>query len=433
MTEARPETCDRQLWQIAREIHHSMDLGTIWQQAANGLGRALDISHCVIGDYTRSRSRIPVVAEYCRETTPSLLGRDLKQTDDPFLTQAIDTIEPVVIEDLPGDDPLQRRSLLVVPGCYQNRLNSLIALYRCSGDRYSTTVWSEADIDFARQIADCVGTAIDRALLYQNSSSLARSAASPSQQMLSNLHDKLRNPLNAIIGSLQLILDELIDDPVEQREFIQDAHLSALSLVDRLNNLLNISKFESDCNQLELEQPVSLNKLLTEVERFIRLPAQQKQLDLTIELPETSEDIILTGNYWRLLQVMLNVTSNAIKFTPRGNITIQVQVLPKTPGRSERFVEIQVSDTGIGVPPENRHQIFEPFMQGSAPHCTSAPGTGLGLAISRKLIEAMGGTMDFYSAGRGLGSTIRFTVPRCVGNHCQSASQPWDRLSSRLS
>lgn len=432
MTEASPETCDRVLWQIAREIHHSMDLGTIWQQAANGLGRALDISGCVLGDYTRSRSRIPVVAEYCRETTPSWLGRDLKQTDDPFLTQAIDTLEPVAIEDLPEDDPLQRRSLLVVPCGYQNRLNSAIGLYRCSGDRYSTTVWSEAEIDFARQIADCVGTAIDRALLYQHNNSLARSAASPSQQLLSNLHDKLRNPLNAIIGSLQLILDELIDDPIEQREFIQDAHLSALSLVDRLNNLLNIAKVESNRNQLELEQPVSLNKLLAEVEQFIRLPVQHKQLDLTIELPETSEEIILTGNYWRLLQVMLNVTSNAIKFTPRGSITIQVQVLPETPGQSERFVEIQVSDTGIGVPPENRHQIFEPFVQGSAPQCTSAPGTGLGLAISRKLIEAMGGTMDFDSAGRRLGSTIRFTVPRYVGNHGQPASQSLDCLSSRL-
>jgi signal transduction histidine kinase len=166
--------------------------------------------------------------------------------------------------------------------------------------------------------------------------------------------------------------------------------------------------------QLDLD-PVRLDDLLNDVENFTRTQAQQKNLSFKILTPATHDEVILSGNYQRLLQVMLNLVGNAIKFTHEGGITISAEIIPKKVlihnQESPGMVKISVADTGIGVSLEKQDKLFQSFSQVDGSRTRQYGGTGLGLAISQKLVEAMGGVVNFYSMGEGLGSTVTFTVP----------------------
>lgn len=138
-----------------------------------------------------------------------------------------------------------------------------------------------------------------------------------------------------------------------------------------------------------------------------------KNLSFQMEMPPISDDIIVQGNYKRLLQVMLNLVGNAIKFTHEGGILISADLIVKNavakkyPG----IVKVRVADTGIGVSLDKQDKLFQLFSQVDGSRTRHYGGIGLGLTISQKLIEAMGGEVHFYSLGEGLGSTVTFTVP----------------------
>jgi signal transduction histidine kinase len=217
-----------------------------------------------------------------------------------------------------------------------------------------------------------------------------------------------------MIGFLKLIMDGMADDPAEQSEFIEEAHRSAVHLLNIINDILDVARIEAGKMPLDLD-PVKLDDLLTDVEKFTRPQAQQKHLSFEILTPNTRDEVILYGNYQRLLQVMLNLVGNAIKFTHEGGITISAEILPKkvVVHNQERpgFVKISVADTGIGVSLEKQDKLFQTFSQVDGSRTRQYGGTGLGLTISQKLVEAMGGVVNFYSMGEGLGSTVTFTVP----------------------
>ncbi|MEY2832886.1 MAG: hypothetical protein RLZZ574_2145, partial [Cyanobacteriota bacterium] len=168
-------------------------------------------------------------------------------------------------------------------------------------------------------------------------------------------------------------------------------------------------KMELELNEIELDE------LLQDVDNLINTQAKQKNLNFQIKSPATLTPVILYGNYQRLLQIMLNLISNGIKFTKEGGIVVSAEVTNKKiecqgiefPG----MVKISVADTGIGVSLEKQDKLFENFYQVDGSRTKSYGGTGLGLAISQKLVEAMGGTISFYSMGDGLGSTVTFTIP----------------------
>lgn len=217
-----------------------------------------------------------------------------------------------------------------------------------------------------------------------------------------------------MIGSLKLILDDIVDEPEEQHQFIQHAYHSALHLLNIINDILDIAKIEAGKMELELG-PVKLDELFSDVWDFTNTQAQEKNLSFSIEIPPTHDPIILYGNYQRLLQVMLNLVGNAIKFTDEGGVTIIAEVIKKKiafdaqelPG----YVKIRVADTGIGVSLDKQDKLFQSFSQVDGSLTRRYGGTGLGLTISQRLVEAMGGIVNFYSMGEGLGSTVTFTVP----------------------
>ncbi len=233
------------------------------------------------------------------------------------------------------------------------------------------------------------------------------------REFLANTSHELRNPLNAIIGFLKLVMDGLADDPEEEKEFIDEAYCSAMHLLAIVNDILDITRIEVGKMPIEAG-PVVLDELLAEVEKFTRTQAEQKKLSYKIMLPAASDRVVLYGNYRLLLQVLLNFVGNAIKFTQEGGITISADVEGSPSEASQgQMVKLEISDTGIGVSLENQGKLFQSFSQVDGSRTRRFGGSGLGLALSQKFVEAMGGVVDFFSRGEGLGSTVTFTVPLC--------------------
>jgi len=216
-----------------------------------------------------------------------------------------------------------------------------------------------------------------------------------------------------MIGFLRLILDGMADDPDEQEDFLQEAHKSSIHLLNLINDVLDIAKIEAGKMQIDMSQ-VKLSELFADVENFTRPQAEQKGLRFEINQPLTHDEIVINGNYQRLLQVMLNLIGNAIKFTHEGHITISAEIKSqKVQFQGQEWpgiVKVSVADSGIGVSLEKQDRLFETFSQVDGERTRQYGGTGLGLAISQRLVEAMGGVVQFISMGEGLGSTVTFTT-----------------------
>ncbi|MGC9523986.1 MAG: GAF domain-containing sensor histidine kinase [Limnospira sp.] len=408
------------LGQIAQKIRRTLDLKQIWQQTVDSLGKVLGVSRCIICPHRHSRDdgynnlQTQVVAEFRQEGTRMMLGLDLSVERELGWAQAVKTLEPVVVErSVPENDPYRRHSILVVATAYQDQPNALIALHQC--DRFRQ--WTAAEIDFVRELATHVGTALAHATLYQELEEARAEAVALSRlksEFLANTSHELRTPLNGIIGFLKLVLDCMVDDPEEEREFILEAHRAALHLLNLINDVLDIAKIEAGKMEIDLAL-VKVGELLREVEQFTRPQVQQKGLNFTIQPAALNDELIVYANYQRLLQVMLNLVGNAIKFTHEGGINISTGMVKQKvviqnqalPG----FIEFRVVDTGIGVPLEKQDRLFKAFSQVDSGYTRQYGGTGLGLVISQKLVQAMGGSVKFYSLGEGLGSTVTFTVP----------------------
>jgi signal transduction histidine kinase len=434
------------LTQIAWNIRRTLDLPTIWQQTVEGLGDLLGVSRCIVLPYEPTKPTVRVVAEYCRGAFCTMQGLEFSLADDADLQAALTTLSPVNLRDEPrafdqslSPQPstlraLMQYSMLIVTTCYQDQPNGLIALYQDDKPRR----WTEVELEFIRELADQVGTAIAHANVISASQSLAtevqkansnllqkhreleearqqaEEASRLKSEFLANTSHELRTPLNGMIGFLKLVLDGMADDPEEQIEFIGEAYRSALHLLNIINDILDIAKIEAGKLQIELS-PVRLAELLNDVADFVSNQVRQKKLSFEIQKSPTDDEIILYGNYQRLLQVMLNLVGNAIKFTHEGGVAISIEIIKKKiivqeadlPG----YVKIRVADTGIGVSLDKQDKLFQSFSQVDGSRTRQYGGTGLGLAISQKLVEAMGGVVNFYSMGEGLGSTVTFTVP----------------------
>jgi len=446
--------------QIAQNLHKTLDVETIWQLTANSLGQVLNASRCIICSYKKDSKNLEsssflasenhqnysaaaaelqqsiasdcsppvspdqiknlqsktlkVVAEYRQEPYSSMLGLELRAAEQPGWIQTLATLKPVAVDYAsPIADPFHRHSVIVAATSYEDQPNALICLHRCG----SSPKWSPLELEFARELVAQVGSAIAHATLYQELEQARAEAVALSQlksQLLANTSHELRTPLNGILGFLKLVVDGMADDPEEAHQFIEEAYRSAVHLFNVINDFLDVAKIEAGKMQLDLA-PVKLGELLQQVEDFTRLQVQQKRLQFQIQKPAVEDDIILYGNYQRLLQVILNLTGNAIKFTGEGGIRISAEIIKKkVTVHNQQFpgmVKMRVADTGIGVSLDKQDKLFESFFQVDGDRTRQYGGTGLGLAISQKLVEAMGGTVNFYSMGEGLGSTVTFTVP----------------------
>lgn len=222
-------------------------------------------------------------------------------------------------------------------------------------------------------------------------------------QFLAMVSHELRTPMNAILGFSEVLLrrfhhqHELQYAGMLERIFRNGKHLLTL-----IEDLLDVSRIQAERLELHLEQ-FDLAELITSTVDDLRSLAEQKALALEVCLPE--QEIPIVNDRLRTQQVLINLVANAIKFTPAGNVRIEVLELPE--GR----LAISVSDTGIGIAPADQAQIFQKFWQVNQSTTRQHGGTGLGLAISKALIELMQGSISVESQ-LGQGTTFRIEIPR---------------------
>lgn len=274
-----------------------------------------------------------------------------------------------------------------------------------------------------------LGTVIERMLrrLEENSTELrrawqdAQAANQLKNEFLANTSHELRTPLNGIIGSIHLVRDELCDSREEEMDFLEQANKAALHLLSVIEDILNIAKIEAGTLDVNIA-PIDLRHVLQDVLEIERSQLQAKGLQLI--RPELTEPITVPVDHSRFKQVLLNVLSNAIKFTDEGTIALTVStdesIEEPTPDSgelylpSEPWVKITIQDSGIGINPKHLSKLFKPFVMIDGSHTRPYEGTGLGLAISQNFMRLMQGDIGIYSPGIGQGTTVTIVVPRLV-------------------
>ena len=214
---------------------------------------------------------------------------------------------------------------------------------------------------------------------------------------------ELRTPLNAIVGLSTVLMDSDIKKP--QSEYISQIHSSSELLVSLVNDILDFSKIEA--GKIEIESiNFSLDFVMDNIQTILSSQAKEKGLELIFDIDENIPQTIASDPL-RLTQIIINLTSNAIKFTDKGSVTIKAKTLPKV--GDKEYLEFHVTDTGIGLSPEQQDRLFKCFVQADSSISRQYGGSGLGLSISKKLSELMGGTIRVESQ-EGKGSDFIFTI-----------------------
>src|SRR5215813_9783410 len=291
------------------------------------------------------------------------------------------------------------RSLLAVPLVREQRLLGGLVILRRKAGAFSTDV-----VGILQTFATQSVLAIQNARLFREIGQKSRELEAASRhksEFLANMSHELRTPLNAVIGFSEVLIDRMFGDVNEkQDEYLKDIHASGQHLLSLINDILDLSKIEAGRMELEVTDfnlPMAIDNALT----LIRERAARRSIALHTMVDERLGQV--QGDERKIRQVLLNLLSNAIKFTPEGGrIHVEARLV-------DGFIEVSVSDTGVGIAPEDQEAVFEEFRQvGTADK--KVEGTGLGLALSRKFIELHGGKI-WVKSEVGKGSTFSFTVP----------------------
>jgi signal transduction histidine kinase len=314
-------------------------------------------------------------------------------SDPSYMVPAVRPADPA------GRAGLAIRSWLGVPMLREGQPIGVIAL-----SRSEVRPFSEREIALAQAFADQAVIAIENVRLFKELEVANRELAAASQhksEFLANMSHELRTPLNAVIGFSEVLSDRMFGELNDkQAEYLKDIHASGSHLLSLINDILDLSKIEAGRMELELtdfDLPTALDNALM----LVRERAQRRSL--TLHKDVDAEIGQVRADERKIRQVVLNLLSNAIKFTPEGG-RIEVAAVSK-----DGSMEVSVSDTGVGIAPEDQEKVFEEFRQvGTAEK--KAEGTGLGLTLCRKFIELHGGRI-WVKSQVSQGSTFTFTIP----------------------
>ncbi len=223
---------------------------------------------------------------------------------------------------------------------------------------------------------------------------------------LANMSHEVRTPLNGIVGAVQLLEDTKLDE--EQTELVRLLTRSARSMIALVNDILDLSRIQAGVVKINLH-PVSLRDILSHVESLMRPRAEEKNLAFSIHHSRSIPQLV-EGDALRIEQVLTNLIGNAVKFTEKGSVTMNMQVKVTKTQDEIAHVTFEITDTGIGFDEKVKKHLFEPFYQADMSSRKTHQGAGLGLAIVARLANMMGGTISVESEQKK-GSTFTFSIP----------------------
>jgi len=306
------------------------------------------------------------------------------------------------------------RSMLAVPLVRENRiLGALVVRRRITGE------FSEQVTDLLETFASQSALAIHNARLFQELALKTHEleiASRHKSEFLASMSHELRTPLNAVIGFSEVLLDRLFGELNDKQvEYLEDIRDSGRHLLELLNEILDLSKVEAGRMELELGD-ASLREALEHGVAMVRERASRQGLSLDVVV-DPDVDVVVADPL-RLKQVILNLLTNAVKFTPSGG---RVEARARRVGGE---VQVSVEDSGIGIAEDQLERIFESFQQGPRSVSGAAEGTGLGLTLSKRIVELHGGRL-WVESRLGHGSTFTFAIPGAISTPSEPKGDAW--------
>ncbi|NEQ98782.1 MAG: response regulator, partial [Cyanothece sp. SIO2G6] len=410
---------------VITKIRESLNLETIFQTTTFELRRLLGVDRVVIFQFSEDSQWQDgkIVAENIGALASSILGLSIesdcfyhKYGGQPLKGQTfvVENVEQSQIADcframLQG---LNIRADLVAPLFNGTELWGLLCLHQCSAPR----TWTYQEKEFVIQLANQLSVAIYQVQLFQNmehAQKFADAANQAKSRFLSTISHELRTPLNAVLGMVQLLQrDNSLTEQQAQR--LATIGSSGEHLLSLINDVLEMSRIEAGKAKLE-EKAIQLPAFLNTLHDILDPTASAKGLSLIFDLAVDLPDYIRTDE-GKLRQVLINLLGNALKFTPKGTVTLHSEIVPNLSipesfgMEGDRPIQLHfaVQDTGPGISAENLESIFEAFNQTEDGFQTQE-GTGLGLTICKQFVTLMGGQIAVESEV-GVGSTFHFYV-----------------------
>lgn len=405
---------DNLLSQISRQFI-DQDAETAIQESLELITRHIGAERGCIFEYRNDRTECQLLYEWCGENIAPLTSEARGSSASAF---------PVLHQQILAGEALYTSNIAMIPDCPERQLftqqfiQSLMAVpmnYRGNVTGFmgvDTThfqkAWTQEDIETLKRVGELI--AIGRAR-YKAEADLriakeaAEAANLAKSTFLANMSHELRTPLNAILGFAQLMeRDVALSD--RQRNSLAIINRSGEHLLDLINDVLEMSKIEAGRTTLSLVS-FDLRHLLYTLQEMFLIRAKAKQLLLNFTIAPNFPQYVQT-DVNKLRQVLINLLSNAMKFTEAGSITLEATV------QSETTLQFKVKDTGQGIAPEEFDQLFRPFIQTDS-GSQLREGTGLGLTISRRFVRLMGGDIRVESTV-GQGSTFSFEIQIALAN-----------------
>ena len=322
-------------------------------------------------------------------------------TEDDILGKTDDHLDPALAPTWQANDRRARNGGIhleettQVNGEQRTYESNKFPLYDATGTVYAVCGVSPDVTDLRRATANAV-QARDEAIAQSRLKT----------EFMATMSHEIRTPMNGILGLAGLLLNTSLDET--QRRYATGINTAGTALLGIINDILDFAKIEAGKIILD-PHDFDLYAVLTETAALVTPAADDKGLTL-VTRRGSGLPTLVHGDAGRLRQILLNLATNAVKFTGKGSITLRADLVPTRPGSDAVVIRFDVTDTGIGITPTDADRLFEPFTQADASTTSTYGGTGLGLAISRQLTEAMGGTIGLDSEP-GQGSTFHFEIP----------------------
>jgi GAF domain-containing protein len=399
------------LGEVSQALSSTLDLEAVLNTIVSRASQLAGAAGCSIYEYDEAAEQFELRATHNpdAEFIEALRAARLRKGEG-LMGRAAEMREPIQIPDITQPEAYQSsvrdtlirfgyRALLSVPLLLEDQIIGSLSFNRKEAGEFPPEV-----VDVLKTFATQSALAIQNARLFREIADKSRQLEAASRhksEFLANMSHELRTPLNAIIGFSEVLAEKMFGDVNDkQAEYLQDILESGRHLLSLINDILDLSKIEAGRMELEVSE-FDLREAIQNALTLVRERALRRGIALHHVIDNTVADV--RADERKVKQILLNLLSNAIKFTPEGG-RIEVGVSP-----GDGIVEVSVTDTGVGIAPEDQHAVFEEFRQvGTADK--KAEGTGLGLALSRKFIELHGGKISVQSEV-GRGSTFSFTLP----------------------